>query len=317
MKLINSLGEVALGSRFKMLSDSLYNSVDSVYKSLDINFQSRWFLFIHLLHKNRCMGITELAKEIEQSHSAVSQTSNILLKKGLIKSSKDKNDERRRLLSLSDEGEILYIKLVPIFEAIKKSMTQIILNSNSDVMKGIEKFETQLIKTPFHEEIIKRLDVSDTTEVEIVEYTNEFKTEFKRLNIEWLQKFFYVEEFDNEVLSNPEKYILNEGGFIYYAKYNSEIVGTCALMKDKNNTWELTKMAVSEKYQGLRMGEKLARAVINKFLSFNSGTLFLETNSKLIPAIKLYEKLGFLHQENTKDGSHYNRADVYMIYANK
>ena len=100
MNQIKLLGEVALGSRFKLLSDSLYNSVDSVYKSLDIKFQSRWFLFIHMLHEKGSLGITELAKEIGQSHPAVSQTSAILLKRKLILTSKDKKDERRRLLSL-------------------------------------------------------------------------------------------------------------------------------------------------------------------------------------------------------------------------
>lgn len=132
--------------------------------------------------------------------------------------------------------------------------------------------------------------------------------------MEWLKKFFVVEPFDDEVLSNPEKYILNKGGHIYFALYGSEVVGTCALMKDSETAWELTKMAVTEKYQGLKLGRALAERVIKAFQGFGGGTLFLETNSALTPAIRLYESLGFVHQKSPKPNSHYERADVYMIY---
>lgn len=314
MDFVRALGEVALGSRFKMISDLLYSSVDSVYKDLGIEFQSRWFLFLYVLHENGEMGVTDIAKMIGQTHSAVSQTSNVLMKKDVIVACKDKQDERRRLLSLSKKGESLYTELLPIFDVIKKSMTQIILDANIDLINTISALETQLEKTPFHEVISKRLNMKTQSAVEIIPFSATYRNCFKELNVEWLKRYFYVEEFDNEVLSNPEKYILDPGGFIFFAKYNNEIVGTCALMKDDINSWELTKMAVTNKYQGLKIGEKLAKEVIAKFESFSKGRLFLETNSKLIPAVRLYEKLGFVQQPKIKEGSHYSRANVYMIY---
>ena len=62
--------------------------------------------------------------------------------------------------------------------------------------------------------------------VQIISYKEEFKHCFFNLNIEWLEKFFVVEPYDKEVLSQPEKYILNDGGCILFAKCEDQIVGT-------------------------------------------------------------------------------------------
>lgn len=158
------------------------------------------------------------------------------------------------------------------------------------------------------------MSLESTLIVDIVSYQPTYKESFKRLNIAWLEKYFVVEDFDLEVLSNPEKYIIDTGGFIFFAKYANKVVGTCALMKDSENTWELTKMAVADAYQGKKIGHKLAETAINKFKSFGEGVLFLESNSKLVNALHIYKKLGFVLQDNLKEQSHYDRADVYMIY---
>lgn len=314
MSIVKNLGELALATRLKMISDYLYNQVDEAYKQKGLNFQARWFLFIHLLYERAPLAMNEIAEELGQTHSAISQLSKKLEKEGLIKVDIDKSDERRRLLSLTKKAIDLYNSVRPICFAVEKSITKYIVDSDSDLLNSIEAFEDELSKSELHIDAIKRLDIATQGHVEIVEFDEKYRDDFKRLNIEWLEKYFYVEEFDNEVLSNPEKYIIDMGGYIFFAKLNDEIVGTCALMKDKDDFWELTKMAVSENYQGLKIGQKIAVAVINKFKSFSKGTLFLESNSKLKPALALYEKLGFALQEKTKSGSHYKRANVYMLY---
>ncbi|HJT97164.1 MAG TPA: hypothetical protein VJ696_02530, partial [Rhodanobacteraceae bacterium] len=43
-------------------------------------------------------------------------------------------------------------------------------------------------------------------------------------------------------------------------------------------------------------------------------TLFLESNSRVKPALSLDESAGFVHQPAPRPGSHYARADVYMIH---
>lgn len=95
------------------------------------------------------------------------------------------------------------------------------------------------------------------TTVEIIPFSAESKEPIKTLNKEWLQKYFKVEEKDEIVLSNPQEEIIDKGGLIFYAKYKGEIIGTVSLIKIDHDTFELSKMAVSDKAQGLGVGNQL------------------------------------------------------------
>jgi N-acetylglutamate synthase-like GNAT family acetyltransferase len=146
--------------------------------------------------------------------------------------------------------------------------------------------------------------------VEIISFSPELKDPIKTLNKEWLQKYFRVEEKDEIVLSNPQEEIINKGGMIFYAKYNGEIIGTVSLMKIDKTTFELSKMAVSDKAQGLGIGNKLLVHCITVAKENNIKKLFLYSNRRLLPAIHLYTKFGFI--EIPIEDVTYERADIKM-----
>ncbi|MFN3849346.1 MAG: GNAT family N-acetyltransferase [Spirosomataceae bacterium] len=131
-------------------------------------------------------------------------------------------------------------------------------------------------------------------DLEIIDYEPIYKEDFKNLNIEWIEKYFTVEPHDLEQLDEPEGYILSNGGKIFFAKYGDEIVGTCALIKTGGTSYELAKMAVSPKYQGIGAGRKLGQAAIEAAQKLGATYLYLESNQKLTPALTLYKSLGFV-----------------------
>ncbi len=149
-------------------------------------------------------------------------------------------------------------------------------------------------------------------EVKIIAYEPQYKEAFKALNEEWIKTFFVMEAGDYKLLDHPEEEILNKGGHIAFALLDGEVVGACALVKTEDHplTFELSKMAVSPKAQGKKLGYLLGNALVEKAKELKAGKVFLVTNSILVPAIKLYEKLGFIH---TPIGhAEYDRADVRM-----
>jgi len=148
-------------------------------------------------------------------------------------------------------------------------------------------------------------------EIKIITYIPKYKKQFKELNYEWLNKYFEIEPMDEEILSNPEK-IIDEGGQIFLAVINGEAVGTAALIKMNESTFELAKMSVTEKHQGKSIGKKLCQAAIDYAKGKKFKNIFLESNSKLTPALNLYKKLGFRFLPK-KVSSHYKRCDVKMI----
>ncbi|MFV8376523.1 GNAT family N-acetyltransferase [Flavobacterium sp. LB1P71] len=146
--------------------------------------------------------------------------------------------------------------------------------------------------------------------VVIIPFTTALTEPIKTLNIEWLNKYFKVEPKDEIVLSNPQGEIIDKGGMIFYAKYNDEIIGTASLIKIDKNTFELSKMAVTDGVQGLGIGKKLMLHCLNIAKEKGIKKLILYSNRKLLPAIHLYEKFGFV--EIALEGGIYERADIKM-----
>jgi len=144
----------------------------------------------------------------------------------------------------------------------------------------------------------------------ICTYQTELQPHFERLNKAWLNKYFTVEPLDEYVLSNPQEAILNEGGRILFATYSNEIIGTVALKKKTDDTMELTKMAVDEKFQGLGAGKMLCQHAIDLARSLNVKRLVLFTQKELSTALAIYRKLGF--QEIPVEPGVYKRANVMM-----
>jgi ribosomal protein S18 acetylase RimI-like enzyme len=147
--------------------------------------------------------------------------------------------------------------------------------------------------------------------IEIIPFEEKYASSFYELNVEWLKKYFYVEPYDEKVLSNPQKYVLDPGGFIFFAKLNNEIVGVVSLINQKS-FFELSKMAVSPKYQGLKIGQKLMNFCIDFAKKQGWSSITLYSHRSLIAAINLYKKIGFIEVEVEKD-VHYERADIKMF----
>jgi putative acetyltransferase len=75
---------------------------------------------------------------------------------------------------------------------------------------------------------------------------------FRRLNVEWLERFFVVEPDDHLVLNEPSREIIRPGGKILLAEISAEIVGCCALIAQPADpaSWEIAKLAVTAGFQG-------------------------------------------------------------------
>lgn len=147
--------------------------------------------------------------------------------------------------------------------------------------------------------------------IRIVPYRPALAPAFAELNREWIEGLFRLEAADRKVLDHPEREIIAPGGQIFFAMDGRTAVGTAAAIRTAPATFELAKMAVSPPYRGRGLGERLGHAVIEYCRSVRAESLYLETNSSLANAIRLYRRLGFVHA-TPPHASGYARADVYM-----
>ncbi len=147
--------------------------------------------------------------------------------------------------------------------------------------------------------------------LEIIPFKPEYSQDFYNLNTEWLEKYFYVEPYDEKVLSNPKKYIIDTGGYIFFIKNETRIIGTIALIRQQTY-FELSKMAILPEYRGQKIGLKLIEYCINFAKQEKWKSITLYSHKKLVPAINLYKKVGFVAVPLEKD-VHYERANIKMM----
>ena len=150
------------------------------------------------------------------------------------------------------------------------------------------------------------------TEYEIINFKNEYSKLFYDLNIEWLNEFFLVEDYDKKILSNPQKHIINKGGSIFFAKKDKKIVGVVALMPTHElDVYELTKMGVEKNFRNKGVGRQLLKKGVEQAKLNKRKKVIIYANRKLENAIYLYKSFGFIEVELEKN-SNYQRADIKL-----
>jgi GNAT superfamily N-acetyltransferase len=155
------------------------------------------------------------------------------------------------------------------------------------------------------------------SDLSILEFTDAHAKAFHDINAQWIESMFVLEEHDRHVLTHPRELIIDPGGVILMAASEAHgVVGACALMKTSEGVFELTKMGVLQNARGLKAGEFLLRAVLERAATMDMTVLYLLTNSKCEAAIHLYEKNGFVHDGAIMQdyGTTYARCDVAMSY---
>lgn len=147
--------------------------------------------------------------------------------------------------------------------------------------------------------------------INVIDYESRYQSDFESLNRVWIEKYFSMEPRDEYVLTNPDEAILQKGGHIFVALYNSVVAGVVALVKLDNDTYEFSKMGVHENFRRKGIAEALSHAAFEKARKLNGRTIILFSNTRLEPAIQLYRKLGF-REVPLDEHNEYTRSNIKM-----
>jgi putative acetyltransferase len=151
------------------------------------------------------------------------------------------------------------------------------------------------------------------TELAIRDFRPGDEAAFRSLNEEWIVRYFAVEPREAVLLADPQGTILDRGGRVFLAIQDGQTVGCCALLAMAPGEFEVAKMAVTESSRRMGIGRRLLEKAIAEARALGARRLYLETNQKLVGAIRLYESLGFQHLPPERIvPSVYARANVYM-----
>lgn len=312
MEFFNKVGKTAIGSRMRMLTETITEDAAKIYQLYDIPMQPKWFPVFYSLSQGEEKTITDIAREIGHSHPSVSKIISEMSKKGIVNEKKDKSDGRRNVVSLSKKGKEITTKIQDQYKDVGDAIEELSAQATHDLWRAMEEWEFLLAQKSLLRRVEEKQKGREGGKVEIVDYTPTYQHVFKALNEEWISTYFTLEAADYKALDDPEGYILNKGGYILVALYDGEPMGVCALVKmnDPEYDFELSKMAVSPKAQGKSIGWLLGQAILEKAKSVGASALYLESNTILKPAINLYHKLGF--QKVAGRQSPYERCNIQM-----
>ena len=309
---MDQFGILTFGSRLKRLSDCLFMEVEALYKRHNIGFSPTNFPVLKQLQSQPGQTVVELAQLLGVSHPAVSKQINKLTGEGWVVKCLDQDDNRRLLISLSEQGLAEMKKVEPILDAIQCVMEREANNIDARLLHSFNQYENLMLKHGLQDWVNECLHQGGKN-IEIINWHPGFRDDFKRLNMVWLEKYFaqQIEEKDTLLLSNPQSEVLARGGYMWAATLGEKCVGVCALLPDKDTSYKVEKLAVDEAYQGQGIGLQLMLECIRMARKKGANYLSLETASKLLPALKLYERLGF-EQKIPVEGYSVERSDVYM-----
>lgn len=310
MDFYDRTGKTAIGSRLRRLSEQMTEQAAAIYDLYQVDLQPKWFPVFYSLSPTEEKSITDIAKEIGHTHPSVSQIVREMVTKGYIIEKKGEMDGRKNFVLLSPAGQQMRQKMQPqlddVTSAIEKAMTE----THHDLWKAIGEWEFLLQQKSLLRRVLEEKKARESQQVQIVDYVPAYQSAFRQLNEEWITKYFRMEESDYKALDHPQEYILDKGGHIYMALYKGEAVGACALIPMDDGGFELAKMAVSPRAQGLGIGYLIGQACIEKARALGAPRVYLESNTTLKPAIHLYKKLGF--RKAAGPPSPYERCNIQM-----
>ncbi|MFD3389115.1 helix-turn-helix domain-containing GNAT family N-acetyltransferase [Alteromonas macleodii] len=311
MKSFNELGHIALGTALRQLAAQVSKDAENTYAKFGFAIEPKWFPVFYVLASKGADSVVNIAKEINHSHVSVSKIVKEMKARDLIESYKSSDDSRVTLVALNSKAKAMVPQMKKQCDAIDAAMRELKEETGIDLWEAVSVVERHLRYRP----ISARVD-AHSPDIKVVDYAPKYREAFKSLNVEWISKYWKLEEPDFKALDDPEGYILNQSGLILIALDKGEPIGCCALIKQADDTFELAKMAVSPKAQGKGVGLLLGKSIVERAKLMGVKRLYLESNSVLKPSIRLYEKIGFKHIKGAP--SPYARCDVQMeLYLNK
>ena len=310
-QIIEKLGYLAGGSRFRRIYEKMQISGDKVYKEAGLEFKSSWFPVYYVLSKSQqAQTVMEITDQIAFSHITVKNIINELEKEKLILVVPNHNDKRSKFISLSDKGLALLNQLEPIWLSFSVALKNVLTSGHPDINNILHRIDYELGKSPLNE----RVRNQNSNQVVVLDYKPSLKKYFFELAGYWLSGLLkgQLEEDDKFTLHNPDIAYLQEGGFLFYAQYQNEIVGCVALKRLDENTFEFAKLFIDPRYRNLGIATKLIDRCISRCKENEAKELWLQTTMSMPEAHKLYYKLGFGDRDAPPQMLVLNRTEKIM-----
>jgi DNA-binding MarR family transcriptional regulator/N-acetylglutamate synthase-like GNAT family acetyltransferase len=303
-----------LGSRMKRLAERMQGEVVRLVEVAGLPLQPSHMPILATLDVDGPQTVGRLTEALQLAQPTVTRALTRLVELELVEVSRRHRDQRQKTVSLTPSGRAALDRAKALVWApIEAAVNELIADLDGPLLRLLDQLEDRISE----ESLDRRGRRHTSAGLTIREYSDDLAEAFKTINAEWISGMYVMEQADLDVLDHPREAIIDGGGAILFVEASGVgVVGTCALRKTGEGAFELTKMGVLESARGVKAGEFLLSAVIERAKIMGARHLYLLSNTKSAAAIHLYEKLGFVHDEGIMQtyGARYVRCNVAMLY---
>lgn len=148
--------------------------------------------------------------------------------------------------------------------------------------------------------------------MELSKFEEKYRQAFIDFNTDWIiSNFGFLEEHDKETFRKIDQE-LSQGAMIFFAVENEVPLACCMSTPMEGDTWEICKLGSNRNVPHKGAGNLVFKAAMDWALEHGAKRLFILSNSRLKPALHIYEKNGF--KEIKLDDYAYRRGDIAYEY---
>lgn len=312
LDLIAEQQELFLGSRLKRLAERMQGEVVKLAERAGLSIQPSQYPLLATLDRLGPQTIGALVTSLRLSQPAVTRTVAKLVAMDLVEVRRLGRDQRHKTVALTPTGEAAMARSkLMVWPQVEAAVRDLLTGLPGEFLPNLGAIEARLADRPL------AARVPGTRGLVIRGYDDALAADFRTINLEWIEAMYTIEATDLDVLNHPRERIIDRGGAILFVEVPGVgIVGTCALQRTGEHQYELTKMGVLPTARGTGVGGVLLDAVIDRARKMGAKRLYLLSNRKSAAGIHLYEKHGFVHDEEimAEFGARYARCDVAMSW---
>ncbi|MBB4568454.1 MarR family winged helix-turn-helix transcriptional regulator [Rhizobium leucaenae] len=146
---VKSLGFLCLGSRFRRIGERLQADTQQVMDELGVSLQSAQYPFLAAIDRAGPLTIGELAQAVGITQPGATRTISQLLELGYVDMRASPKDQRRRLVSLTLEGQKLvdYSKR-SVWPRIEQAVSELCGEMSRPILEQLAAIEDGLAEAP-------------------------------------------------------------------------------------------------------------------------------------------------------------------------
>ncbi|UNK16184.1 bifunctional helix-turn-helix transcriptional regulator/GNAT family N-acetyltransferase [Paenibacillus sp. N3/727] len=235
-------------------------------------------------YRNNCTA-TEIRENLGIDRGYMSRIVQRFEDEKIIIKKQSTEDKRQYSLYLTEEGKKIYKGLV---ENANRGVDKMIRNlSKNDLAKLVTSMET----------------IESIYSKECFSYSEVFIRPFQSGDVGYVahlhgklynKTYKYGQMFEYYVMKGLTEFMIaTDGGELWVAEVDGEIVGSIAITKSSDTVAQLRWFVLDENYQGMGIGKKLMETALNFCNEQNYQLVFLWTVSTLDTARYLYQKYNF------------------------